>query len=174
MVYFMKPLPEGTIDTTGWKVFIKNQWFGKHFMCFVYCLQATLLTLSVVLGVWNFSNALLKFAVFVGTFLIHELLHVVVIYKAGDISLTHSGIFFWITSGAVLSKLRFFLFMALPFIGLTIVPAVLCCFIPEQARVFMEYTAWMNAIIAGSDIIHSVLIAVKPKNAVFYKGYYCG
>ena len=31
-----------------------------------------------------------------------------VIYKAGDISLTYSGIFFWITSGAVLSKLRFF------------------------------------------------------------------
>lgn len=108
MLYFMKPLPEGTIDTSEWNPFIKNQWFRNHFMYFVYCFQVVLVMISSVYGVWNFSNVLLKFILFISTYLIHELLHVAVIYKAGDISLTHSGIFFWITSGAVLSKLCFF------------------------------------------------------------------
>lgn len=141
-------------------------------MYFVYCLQAVLVMLLSIYGVWSFSNIILKSVLFISTYLIHELLHVAVIYKVGDISLTHSGIFFWITSGAVLSKLRFFLFMSLPFIGLTIVPAVLCCFIPQRLRVAMAYIAWVNSIIAGSDIINSVLIAIKPRNSMFYRGYY--
>lgn len=172
MLYFMKPLPEGTIDTSEWNPFIKNQWFRNHFMYFVYCFQVVLVMFSSIYGVWNFSDVLLKFILFISTYLIHELLHVAVIYKAGDINLTYSGIFFWITSGAVLSKLRFFLFMSLPFIGLTIVPAVLCCFLPERLRVVMVYIAWVNSIIAGSDIINSVLIAIKPRNSMFYRGYY--
>ena len=172
MFYFMKPLPKGKIDTAEWNPFIKNQWFRNHFMYFVYCLQVVLVLLSSIYDVWDFSNILLKSVLFIGTYLIHEFLHVAVIYKAGDISLTHSGIFFWITSGAVLSKLRFFLFMSLPFVGLTIVPTVLCCFIPERLRDVMVYIAWVNSIIAGSDIINSVLIAIKPRNSMFYRGYY--
>ena len=148
MFYFMKPLPEGKIDTAEWKPVIKNQWFRNHFLCF--------------------GNIPI---VFISTFLVHELLHVVVIYKVGDISLTHSGIFFWITSGAVLSKLRFFLFMSLPLICLTIVPAVLYCFVPEDLRDIMAYIAWVNSIIAGADIINSVVIAIKPRNSIFYRGY---
>lgn len=172
MFYFLKPLPEGKIDTAEWKPVIRNQWFRNYFMYFVYCLQAVLVVLSSIYGIWKFSNILLRSVLFISTFLIHELLHVVVIYKAGDISLTHSGIFFWITSGAVLRKWRFFLFMSLPFIALTLVPAALCCLVTESMRDIMGYIAWVNAIIAGSDIINSVLIAIKPGNSVFYRGYY--
>ena len=106
MLYFMKPLPESKIDTTEWKPFIKNQWFRKNFMYFVYCLQAMLFIFSIIFGVWRFSNAFIEVGLFVCIFIIHELLHLIIIYKVGDISITHSGIFFWITSGAVLNALR--------------------------------------------------------------------
>ena len=172
MLYFMKPLPESKIDTTEWKPFIKNQWFRKNFMYFVYCLQAMLFIFSIIFGVWRFSNAFIEVGLFVCIFIIHELLHLIIIYKVGDISITHSGIFFWITSGAVLNKLRFFIFMSLPFIGLTVVPAILCIFLSGELKDILVYSAWINSMIAGSDIINSVLIAIKPNNALFCRGYY--
>lgn len=172
MLYFMKPLPEGKIDTTDWEPFIKNQWFRNNFMYFVYCFQVALLISSIIFGVWHFSNAFIKIGLFICTYVIHELLHMMVIYKVGDISITHSGIFLWITSGAILSKLRFLVFMALPFIGLTIVPAVVSVFISGEAKSIAIYIAWLNSIIAGSDIINSVLIAIKPNSSLFYRGFY--
>lgn len=60
MLYFMKPLPEGTIDTSEWNPFIKNQWFRNHFMYFVYCFQVVLVMFSSIYGVWNFSDVLLN------------------------------------------------------------------------------------------------------------------
>ena len=172
MLYFMKPLPKGEIDITDWKPFIKNQWFRNHFMHFVYCLQAMLLMSSIMFGAWNFANVYIKTGLFIFIYIIHELLHIIVIYKSGDISITHSGIFFWITSGAVLNKLQFFVFMSLPFIGLTVIPAILCIFLSDELKDIAAYTAWVNSIIAGSDIINSVLIALKPNNSLFYKGCY--
>lgn len=172
MIYFMKPLSQGNVDTTDWKPFIKNQWFRNNFMYFVYCLQAMLLILSIILGVWNFSNAFMKIGIFICVYIIHEFLHIIVIYRAGDINITHSGIFFWITSGVVLKKVRFFVFMSLPFIGLTVIPAILCVFCSGELKDVVVYVAWVNSIIAGSDIINSVLIAIKPNNSLFYRGYY--
>ena len=84
MLYFMKPLPEGAIDTSDWTLFIKNKWFSDKFMYFVYGLQATLLVSSILLGVWDFSGAFLKTGLFIGTYVTHELLHILVIYRAGD------------------------------------------------------------------------------------------
>lgn len=172
MLYFMKPLPEGSIDTTGWKPFIKNKWFRDNFMLFVYGLQLMLLILSILFGAWRTLNIFMKFTLFAFTYIIHELLHLTVIYKAGDISITHSDIFLWITSGAVLGKFRFFVFMSLPFISLTIVPAVLCIFLSGELKDIIYFVAWVNAIIAGSDIINSVLILIKPNSSSFYRGYY--
>ena len=172
MLYFMKPLPEGKLDITEWKPFIKNRWFRDNFMYFVYCLQAVLLMFSIIFGVWHFSNTFIKAGLFICIYIVHELLHMIVIYKAGDISITHSGIFLWITSGAVLNKLRFFVFMSLPFIGLTVAPAILCIFLSGELKDIVVYGAWVNSMIAGSDIINSVLIAIKPNNTLFYRGYY--
>ena len=172
MLYFMKPLPDSKIDTTDWNPFIKNEWFKNHFMYFVYCLQSMLLIFSIIFGVWRFSNIFIKAGLFICIFIIHELLHLIVIYKVGDISITHSGIFFWITSGAVLKKLRFFVFMSLPFIVLTIIPAIIYGFLSEELKDMAAYVMWINAMIAGSDIINSALIAIKPNNSLFYRGYY--
>ncbi len=172
MLYFMKPLPDGKIDRTNWNPFIKNQWFRNNFMYFVYGLQGVLFISSIIFGVWHFSNTFIKVSLFICTYAIHELLHMIVIYQVGDISITHSGIFLWITSGAILSKLRFFVFMSLPFIGLTVMPAMVSVFISGEAKNIVIYIAWLNSIIASSDIINFILIAIKPNNSLFYRGYY--
>lgn len=104
MIYFFKPLPHADMNFSNYKPFIKNDWFRRHFMKFVYALQLILIFLSIALGVWSFSNWFIKVAVLIATFLCHELLHILVVYKIGDISLTHSGIFFWLESSAVMSK----------------------------------------------------------------------
>lgn len=172
MIYWMKPLPHSDVDCSNYLPFIRNVWFRNHFMKFVYVLQALLVEISIVLGVWNFSNWVIKIAVFCTVFVCHELLHVLVVYKIGDISLTHSGIFFWLNSNAVMSKGRFWLFMSLPLLVLTIVPAFMLPLAEGFVFDLLLYISWVNAMIAGADIINSVLIAVKPSNAKFYRGYY--
>lgn len=172
MFYWMKPLPEAKIDYEQYKPFIKNDWLRQNFMYFVYLLQAMLVTLSICLGVWNFSNMLIKLIVFLLVYLIHELLHISVVWRIGDISLTHSGIFFWLNSSAKMSKIRFLLFMSMPLLILSVVPMIITLFSNGLLYQYMRYIAWINAIIAGSDIINTFLIIIKPKNSVFYRGFY--
>ena len=172
MIYWMKPLPDGQINTADWKRFIENEWFRRHFMWFVYGLQTILLMLSIRSGAWDFSNFFVRTGLLIGTFIIHELLHLMVVYRIGDVSITYSGLFFWISSGAVLSKFRFLVFMSLPLVGLTVVPAVFSMFLSGACRDALVYVAWVNAVSASSDIINSLLIAIKPHHALFYRGYY--
>ena len=172
MIHFFEPLPPSSMDFSEWHSFIKNKWFDRHFMKFVYVLQIVLVILSVLMGAWLFSNWLVKGIVFCTVYLVHELLHIVVIYIIGDISITHSGIFFWIHSDAVMSKKRFWLFMALPFLGLTVLPMLLMLFLDGFWFELIRYVVWVNAIIAGADIINIVLIALKSSQAKFCRGYY--
>ena len=172
MIYFFKPLPPSDIDYSNYRPFIKNEWFRKHFMKFVYFLQVVLILISIVLGVWDFSNWFIKIIIFSLVFITHELLHILVVYKIGDISLTHKGIFFWLNSNAVMSKKRFWLFMTLPLLVLTIIPMFLLFLVDGYVFEVLMYIMWVNAIIAGSDIVNSILIAIKPSNAKFCRGYY--
>ena len=77
---FFKPLPPSDMDFSKFQPFIKSEWFRKHFMKFVYTLQIVLILISMVLGIWNFSNWLIKIAIFCLVFVIHELLHILVVY----------------------------------------------------------------------------------------------
>lgn len=172
MFYWMKPLPEADIDYEKYKPFIRNNWFRQNFMYFVYVLQVTLVILSILLGVWKFSNILIKLALFLLVYLVHELLHISVVWRVGDISLTHSGIFFWLNSSAKMSKIRFLLFMSMPLLILSIVPMIIALFSYGPVYQYMRYIAWINAIIAGADIINTFLIIIKPRNSVFYRGFY--
>ena len=126
----------------------------------------------MILGVWDFLNWYIKIIVIMLVFVCHELLHIVVVCRLGDISLTHSGIYFWLNSDAVLSKRRFWMFMSLPLIVLTVIPLCLLPFVKGVIFDGLLYVLWTNAIIAGADIINSVLIMIKPAKAVFYRGYY--
>ncbi|MGN1175814.1 MAG: DUF3267 domain-containing protein [Roseburia sp.] len=174
MIYLFESLPSSDIDFSNWTPFIKNAWFRKHFMKFVYSLQVLLVLVSMMMGVWDFANWVIKSIIFILVFIVHELLHILVVYKIGDISLTHSGIFFWLNSNAIMSKKRFWLFMTLPFLVLTLIPIFVLPFISGVAFEVLMYILWINAIIAGSDIINSILIAMKPANVKFCRGYYIG
>lgn len=172
MIYFFKELPASDMDFTNYQPFIKNSWLRKHFMKFVYILQLVLVILSIVFGAWNFSDWLIKAVIFGGVYFIHELLHILVVYKIGNISLTHSGIFFWLNSDAIMSKCRFWLFMTLPLLVLTVIPMLAIPLTEGIMFQILRYIAWINAIIAGADIINSVLIIMKPMRARFCRGYY--
>lgn len=153
MFYLFKSLPACTTDVSEYMPFIKNIWFRKHFMKFVYILQGMLTLMSIMLGVWNVFNWYIKLIIFVVVFICHELLHIVVVYRIGNISLTHSGIFFWLNSDAVMSKKRFLMFMSLPLLGLTILPM---CLLPVVTGVIFDgllYVSWINAIIAGQILL---------------------
>lgn len=71
-----------------------------------------------------------------------------------------------------MSKKRFWLFMTLPLLILTIAPM---SFLPlASGPVFdvLMYVLWINAIVAGLDIINFILIIIKPSKAKFCRGYY--
>lgn len=174
MIYLFESLPSSDIDFSNWTPFIKNAWFRNHFMKFVYSLQVLLALVSMMMGVWDFANWVIKSIIFILVFIVHELLHILVVYKIGDISLTHSGIFFWLNSNAIMSKKRFWLFMTLPLLVLTLIPIFVLPFISGVTFEVLMYILWINAIIAGSDIINSILIAMKPANVKFCRGYYIG
>lgn len=192
MILWFKNLPKKDIDFSKWIPFIKNEWLRKNYMKFVYLLMGVLF---IVLSLFesNFYNKQIKntFAdcisnsiigyfislvyvvlIIVIIFILHELLHIAVVYNMDDISLTHSGIFFWLNTNAILSKMQFWLFMTLPIIGLSAVPLIISLFINGYIKSLMIFICWVNLIIASSDIINSILILIKPNNTLFCRGYY--
>lgn len=121
MIYLFKPLPVDKIDISDWKTFREPIWIKKNFMKFVYILQVILILTSVYCGVWNMLNFGSQILIFVLTFILHELLHIIIVCRLGDVSLTyHVGIFLWLTPSAVMTKKRYLLYMVLPFTILTL------------------------------------------------------
>ena len=173
MILWFRHLPQLRMDLSEWTPFIQSHSLRKHFMKYVYLLQVIIFLIPFLFRGWfphidAFYLILLWFFVF----LIHETLHIIVINKKGDISLTFRGIFFWLHTNAILSKPRFWLFMSLPFLGLSVVPFIVSFFLSGELKSIFLFVSWINTLISASDIINSLLIAVKPRNSVFCKGYY--
>jgi len=173
MIIWFRHLPQISMDSGEWTPFIKNNWFREHYMKFVYLLQIAIFLMSRFFDVW-FSPintfALILIVIFV--FIIHESLHILVINTKGDISLTFRGIFFWLHTNAALSKMRFWIFMSLPLIALSVVPAIVSFYVTGNIKSILIFVSWINLLISSSDIINSFLIVIKPKNSVFCRGYY--
>lgn len=173
MFYWMKPLPEAKINYDEYKPFIKSSWLRKNFMIFVYSLQALIIVLSMFTSIWHYANIFIRILLFMAIYVIHELLHIVVVYKEGDLSLTHSGIFCWLNSDSHMSKMRFWTFMSLPLLVLTVLPLIclvvlnIISFTDTNITTLLLYIAIVNLIIAGSDVINSFLILIKPRHAIF-------
>lgn len=87
----MKPLPGKEAESETWIPLRDKEWLRKYFMVFVYILQSILLVASMKLGIWNRFDIRVTLALLVFVFLMHELLHIAVVYRAGDISLTYHG-----------------------------------------------------------------------------------
>lgn len=191
MIYWFRSLPQDNRDFSVWIPFIQNSWFRRHYMKFVYLLMGITFLAPGMYGRQSFSRensvaiaehlqdsqmalvvSKLTLILIVATiFIIHEILHILVVYKE-DISLTFSGIFFWLNTNAVLSKTRFWLFMSLPVIVLSALPAIASIFLSGYAKSFMVFICWVNLIISSSDLFNSLLILMKPNHAIFCRGYY--
>jgi len=160
------------MNLSDWTPFIQNNWYRKHYMKFVYLLQFIIFLIPFFFETgFTHINIFSLLIIGISVFIIHEYIHIVTVNKKGDISLTFSG-FFWLNTNAVLSKTRFWFFMSLPFILLSVIPAILSFYVPSNIKSIILFVSWINALIASSDIINSFLIALKPKNAVFCRGYF--
>lgn len=192
MILWFKNLPKKDIDFSNWIPFISNNWFRENYMQFVYSLMAVLFIAPGLLGANSYSEQIINtfgyfkdnytitsfisllFVIIIISiiFIIHEFLHIIVIYNMNDISLTHRGVFFWLNTNAVLSKIQFLLFITLPIIGLSVVPFIVSAFVNGYIKSLMLFICWVNLIIASSDIFNSILILIKPNNTLFCNGYY--
>lgn len=142
-------------------------------MKFVYLLQIIIFLIPFFFETsFNHINIFYLIPLGIFVFLIHKSLHIVVINKKGDISLTFSGLFFWLSTNAILSKKRFWIFMSLPIIVLSVVPAFISFYVSGNLNAILLFVCWINAVISSSDIYNSFLIASKPKNTIFCRGYY--
>lgn len=172
MLLWFKHLPKISMNLEGWTPFIQNDWFRKHFMKFVYALQIMIFLVASYFYKWFSSfDGFVLVLIGIIVFIVHECLHIIVVIKQGNISLTFSG-FFWLHTDAVLSKTRFWIFMSLPFIALTLIPALASFFVSGDLKSIVLFVSVLNLWISSADIINSFLIAMKPKNAIFYRGYY--
>ncbi|MFE1243430.1 DUF3267 domain-containing protein [Fictibacillus sp. NPDC058756] len=161
------------MELSEWIPFIRNNWYRKHYMKFVYLLQIIILMIPYFFRTgFTKINSFSLIIIGILVFIIHESLHIIVVNKKGDISLTFSGIFFWLNTNATLSKSRFWIFMSLPFIVLSVVPFVMSLYVSGNFKIILLFACWLNSIISSSDIYNSVLIAIKPKDTVYCRGYY--
>lgn len=172
MLKWTRQLPPVSKDLTGYKPFIKNEWFRKNYMWFAYGLMIILLNAAFFAGAFSCGTLLIKILLFLIIYPVHELLHIITVVTKGNIYLTHSGLYFWLTPDAELSKGRYWLFMILPLLVLTVICGAASFFVPADIAGYLRYTAWINAVIAGSDIINSFLILIKPSGTYFYRGFY--
>ena len=173
IIIWFRHLPQIDMDWSEWTPSIQNDWYRKHYMKFVYLLQIIIFLIPFFFET-RFSHINLFFLIIIGilVFLMHECIHIVTVHKKGDMSLTYSGRFFWLHANAVLSKTRFWIFMSSPFLALSVVPAILSFYVPDNITAILLFISWINAVISSSDIINSFLIALKPKKSVFCRGYY--
>ena len=93
MIYWVKTPPQADIDYNEYRPFIRNDWFRKHYMFFAYGLMALLTVLFFVTGGMKGVPYLLRIPVFVLVFLVHELLHILVIYRIFRIRRQHAQAF---------------------------------------------------------------------------------
>ena len=173
LILWLKQLPFPQLDKTIWKPFIKHPFFRMHFMKFVYALQLLVLAIPFLSNNSFPSLSLpLLIAIYLIILVIHEYIHIVVIYSKGDISLTFRGTFFWLHTNAPLHKGRFLLFMSLPFFTLSVLPFLISFFVTNEVKALLLYISWVNTFLSSSDIINTFLIFIKPKDAIFCRGFY--
>lgn len=172
MILWNRKVPAPHLDAGVHRPFIANDWFRKHYMYFAYGLMILIYLTAVRTGGFRAGNYYIKILMFPIIYVCHEMLHILTVYGKGDIYLNHSGLYLWLTPDFELTKGRYWIFVSLPLIVLTGATGILSVILDGTLSGYLRYIAWINAVIAGSDIINSVLIAIKPADAVFCRGYY--
>ncbi|HAS92160.1 MAG TPA: DUF3267 domain-containing protein [Clostridiales bacterium] len=172
MLNWFKELEPVKVDTNIWKPFIQNEWFNRNFMFISRILQFILIVGSILFGVWDYFPASKNLILVLLVFVVHEGIHIITIYRNGNVNLTRSKLDFWIYTDKVLTKTHFWIFMTAPILILSAIPVLLYFCTNGILNELMLFIAWVNLIIARTDIINSILILLKPSGSVFCRGYY--
>ena len=184
MIYWFKNLPPKSFDDNVWKPVIPYKWLRKNFMVAVYVLQFLLLVIFMIY-VKNIQNVMkgdlnlqisipqsLIYISLIAIIIIHEMLHIAVIFNKGDFSITFHNLFFWIATNAELSKLRYFIFIFLPLLILTVIPFIISLFIFNDLKYILKIYSLFNLLISSADVINTVFVLSKPNKAIFDSGMY--
>ena len=200
MIYWFKYMPEKIIQIPKDELFpvIKNEWVRKNYnllansLAIFICIAIYLFfrddlanIARISLNVMPFSldttgGKILSVVIFVSIFalitlvisVIHELLHMAVVYGKDDMSVTLSKWGIFVTTNADLSKTQKFIVVSLPLIVLTVIPFIISFFMPSDIAGVVRYFAGFNFAFSAYDIITISQIISKPKNAVFWRGMY--
>ena len=190
MIYWLQNLPMPLYDDK-WKPVISYKWLRESFMAFVYLLQFVLFVLFMIYVKThtlnydiNMNSSIYKILSYISNhksiiyisliamFIGHEILHIIVIFKKGDFSITFNWLYFWITTNAEMSKFRYFLFTFLPLFILAAIPFIISLFIFNDLAFIIRLIAFGNLIISSADIINIIFILTKPNKAIFCRGMY--
>lgn len=192
MISWFKELPEIDVDFFIWKPLITSTFLRNNYMKFVYSIAGILIFITGVIGRKTFNKEMfLTFTqytdnlaigvffsvtycifLFVLIFILHELLHIIIYYKQGDLSITYHNLLVRINTNAIITKKRFIIGLLLPIIVLTILPLLVSNFIDGYVNSLMLYIGCNNLVIGSFDIFESLIIIFKPNNSMFCCGYY--
>jgi len=178
MIYWFIELPPKPFDDNIkiWKLVIPYKWLRECFMAVVYLLQFVLVIVlmtyirnytpkydydinsqSVILIYKIFSyisnHRSIIYITIITMPVIHELLHIAVIFNKGDFSITFKHFFFWITSNAEMSKFRYFTFTFLPLFILAGIPFILSFFAFNTLAFIFRVIALYNLIISTASVL---------------------
>jgi len=184
MIYWFQNLPL-PLYNDKWEPVITHKWLRENFMPTAYLLQFVLFVLFMiyvrgylpkVIGsvpvVQIPINRNMSYILIIAIFIIHEILHIAVIFHKGDFSITFSNLYIWITTNAELSKFRYFIFVFLPLLILTVIPFIISLFFYNNLTYVIRIFAFFNLIISSADILNTIFILPKPNKAIFCRGMY--
>ena len=191
MIYWFKNLPIKSFDDNIWKSIIPYKRLRENFMVAAYLLQFALFVIFMIyvrsytpnhdINMQSLSYKMLNYVSnhksiiyisLIAMVIIHEMLHIAVIFNKGDFSITFKYLYFWITTNAELSKICYFTFAFLPLFILSIIPFIISLFIFNDLAFIIRIVAFLNLIVSSADIINIVFILSKPNRAIFCQGMY--
>ena len=191
-IYWFKNLPPKSFDDNiNWKPVIPYKWLREKFMVAVYILQFALFAIfmmyvrsytpnydinmqSQIYKILDYisNNKSIIYILLAVIFIIHEILHITVIFKKWDFSITFKYLFLWISTNAELSKFRQLTFTSLPLFMLTVIPFIISLFVFNDLAYIIRIIAFFNLMVSSADIINSFFILIKPNKAIFCGGMY--
>ena len=186
MIYWFQNLPPKSLYDDVWKPVIMYKWLRKSFMAAVYILQFVLLIVFMIYvknyipNILNSVPVVIRISIprsaiyisLIAMLVVHEILHIAVIFSKGDFSITFRHLFFWINTDAELSKFRYFIFICLPLFILSVIPFIISLFFYNNLTYVLRIIAFFNLIISSADVINAVFILPKPNKAIFCRGMY--
>lgn len=187
MIYLFKDLPDADIDTSQWHMMLENTMIKKLYSIATYLFMPVLVVALYLLkydffylpkviqsdNMPGFLSPILWMILILVILLVHELLHIVTIYKRGDVSVTFSRLFVRVNTNVVLRKSQRILCVIFPLLILSAIPGVIALFIVSiEIKSILNFICWTNLILSGYDVSSFFLVLSIPKHSLTYKALY--